>query len=191
MLFITKIAPQNITRPIYSDLRQIERIKNPLETAQRTSRRSITTQNGSETCFFCDEKGENETLHECQTLYLDVRVRKIAQEMQITKLLTKLSEGDMVATEAKYHRTCLLKLYNKYRDFNKEKFESHYKEEFVLGLAMSEVIHFIEENVQNSDTSPVFMLKDLKSMYEQSLADNGLRKYIHSTRFEKSWKSFV
>ena len=33
----------------------------------------------------------------------------------------KLSEGDMIATEAKYHRNCLTRLYNAYRDRNTRK----------------------------------------------------------------------
>ena len=40
------------------------------------------------------------------SLYLDMKIRKIAHEMNIDKLLRKLSVGDMVATEAKYHRAC-------------------------------------------------------------------------------------
>ena len=35
-----------------------------------------------------------------------MKIRKIAHEMNIDKLLRKLSVGDMVATEAKYHRAC-------------------------------------------------------------------------------------
>ena len=41
-------------------------------------------------------------LHQCQTLPLDKRVRKMAQQLVDTKLLAKLSEGDMIATKAKY-----------------------------------------------------------------------------------------
>ena len=42
--------------------------------------------------------------------------QQIANEMDIDKLLRKLSVGDMVATEAKYHRTSLIKFYNSYRE---------------------------------------------------------------------------
>ena len=35
-------------------------------------------------------------------------------------LLAKLSEGDMVATEAKYHNTCLCLFYKKVKKNNKE-----------------------------------------------------------------------
>ena len=49
---------------------------------------------------------------------------------------------------------------------------------------MSEVIYFIEESVRFSEKSPVFMLKDLKSMYSQILVEQGVDQYIHSTRFK-------
>ena len=49
---------------------------------------------------------------------------------------------------------------------------------------MSEVIYFIEESVRFSEKSPVFMLKDLKSMYSQILVEQGVNQYIHSTRFK-------
>ena len=32
-------------------------------------------------------------------------------------MIVNLSEGDLVATESKYHKTCLAKFYNKVRTF--------------------------------------------------------------------------
>ena len=52
---------------------------------------------------------------------MDKRLRKMAQELVDTKLLAKSSEGDMIATKAKYHRNCLKRLYNAYRDHNTRK----------------------------------------------------------------------
>ena len=49
-----------------------------------------------------------------------MRIRNIAHEMNIDKLLRKLSVGDIVATEAKYYRTCLIKFYNSYRKHNND-----------------------------------------------------------------------
>ena len=88
---------------------------------QHTTRRSLSAKNFTEKCFFCDTAKVNEELHTCQTLYLDICIRNIAQEMNNAKLLIKLSEGDMVATEAKYHRGCLIMLYNSYRKHNYNK----------------------------------------------------------------------
>ena len=62
----------------------------------RTSRRTVSAKNFTKACFFCDAKNDSEALYECHTLYLDMRVRKIAHEMLNTKLLKKLFEGDMI-----------------------------------------------------------------------------------------------
>ena len=103
----------------------LKRLKTDSESSTPTlgrtlsSRRSVSAINFVDKCFFCDEKDSDEILHECQTLCLDAFVRKIALEMQNSKLISKLSESDMVATEAKYHRQCLLKLYNNYHNFDK------------------------------------------------------------------------
>lgn len=45
-------------------------------------------------------KSDNEIMHMFKTLHLDMS-GKIAQEMQNRRLFSKLSEGDMAATEPK------------------------------------------------------------------------------------------
>ena len=40
----------------------------------------------------------------------------------------------MVATEAKYHRPCLVKLYDKYRDIKRQKLFDEYQDEFAQGM---------------------------------------------------------
>ena len=103
----------------------LKRLKTDSESSAPTlgrtlsSQRSVSAINFVDKCFFCDKKDSDEILHECQTLCLDAFVRKIALEMQNSKLISKLSESDMVATEAKYYRQCFLKLYNNYHNFNK------------------------------------------------------------------------
>ena len=98
-------------------LKNKRRSEKPCETepssSRRLTRRLDPALNFADICFFCDNRDGSEILHECRTLYLDMRVRKLAQDMMDTKLLNKLSEGDMVAIEAKYHGSCLVKLYNK------------------------------------------------------------------------------
>ena len=73
----------------------------PVETPCST-RRILSTPNYSDNCFFCNETDDAVNLHQCQTLPLDKRVRKMAQQLVDTKLLAKLSKGDMIATKAKY-----------------------------------------------------------------------------------------
>ena len=92
----------------------------PVETPCST-RRILSTPNYSDNCFFCDQIDDTVNLHQCQTLSLDKHVRKMAQELVDTKLLAKLSEGNMIASEAKYHCNCVTRLYNAYCDHNTRK----------------------------------------------------------------------
>ena len=50
----------------------------PVETPCST-RRILSTPNYSDNCFFCNETDDAVNLHQCQTLPLDKRVRKMAQ----------------------------------------------------------------------------------------------------------------
>ena len=49
------------------------------------------------------------------SLEMDKKVREAAAELPDERLIAKLSEGDLVATESKYHKTCLAEFYNKVR----------------------------------------------------------------------------
>ena len=54
-------------------------------------------------CFFCDAVMEQD-YHKAATKMLDANVRKMATALNDTLLLAKLSSGDMVATDAVYHK---------------------------------------------------------------------------------------
>ena len=91
-------------------------------------------------------------------------------------LLSKLVRGDMIATEAKYHPTCLLALYDKASRVVLEKqmassdnSVANISDLNAESLALAEVIAFIEET-KNSELSPtVFKLSDLSELYYRQL----------------------
>ena len=58
--------------------------------------------------IFCGK--EDDHLHEFRTLNADANIRWIATDLQDTTLLAKISGGDLIAIEAKYHLTCLTEL---------------------------------------------------------------------------------
>ena len=64
-----------------------------------------------ESCYFCE--GMSEPLRAASTYKVDDRVRKSALALQDGKLLAKLSAGDMMAQDAKYHPLCLASLYKR------------------------------------------------------------------------------
>ena len=48
-------------------------------------------------------------------------MKNAATETGNEKIMAKLSEGDMVATEAVYHQKCLVSLYNEQRSYRIKK----------------------------------------------------------------------
>ena len=67
------------------------------------------------TCFFCETPLPDEKIRrrESATKKINERIEECATKRQNTALLAKLSAGDLVALEAKYHARCLVALYNK------------------------------------------------------------------------------
>ena len=62
-----------------------------------------------------------EELHDYSTENAELSLRTMASDMNDHDLLTKLSGGDFVATEAKYHFPCITKYRNRYRSYLREK----------------------------------------------------------------------
>ena len=85
-----------------------------------------------------------------------------------------------------YHRVCLNKLYK--TEFSLQ-LDVHFteREKKLHGIALGEVVSFIEEIVMNAtDTIPAFKLSDLIKLYDAHLKDLGitLEARTHSTRFK-------
>jgi hypothetical protein len=76
------------------------------------TRSTIAAASGSNACCFFSDQSDG-TLHNVTTFEFDARVRSFAYLLQDSKLIAKLSSGDMIATEAKYHNSCLLILFNR------------------------------------------------------------------------------
>ena len=66
-------------------------------------------------CFFCGANDRKQKLHQCLTLEVHQKVKRIAKELGDTNILSRLCEGDMVALGARYHLKCLAGFYNQYR----------------------------------------------------------------------------
>ena len=76
---------------------------------KRTRSFSSEANTSEASCFFCGESG-TETLHGVATYQVDTRERKCAAQVGDNELLARLSMGNMVALESKFHSKCLLAL---------------------------------------------------------------------------------
>ena len=124
-------------------------------------------------CFFCGECERcNSPLHNASTFGLDARVRKYAAVLQDENLLAKLSTGDLVAMEAKYHNACLTSLSNRARALDTEdKDEDHTLQ--LESIALAELVIFIKDSWSEADVIPIHKLADLSDMYTSRLRQLG------------------
>ena len=95
------------------------------------------------------------------TMKLNKRVNECAKTLNDGRLLVKLSAGDVVAQELKYHGACLADLYNRERAHLRAE-ELKNAGEMETGktypIAFSELVTYIMETKAASDhsTPPIF-----------------------------------
>ena len=112
------------------------------------SRSSSTEEVQEVQCFFCRQPAGTDGVHEVATFQMDIKIRDWATILEDTELLDRLSAGDMVAQEAKYHKKCLSVLHNRVRKAECEHCEGpKYKanEREVSGIVFAELVLYIEE----------------------------------------------
>lgn len=106
------------------------------------------------------------------TMKINTRLHQCATNLQDKKLLAKLSAGDVVAQEFKYHGGCLKALYNKERAHlsSLNKLQSEVGEEFEINqIIFAELVTHIVETQRGSSGGVVFKLVDLGNLYEERL----------------------
>ena len=153
----------------------------PNDVPAKRTRTNITTESPlrSSICFFCNEVGsfssdakkneKNSTfLHRVTTMNRDRNILECAIQMGDTKLLAKLSEGDMVAREACYHLRCMTKFNNTYRSFVKKNVDpDQQKQKKYESIALAEVMNFVEEGLQvnSGEALPFLKLSEIRKYY--------------------------
>ena len=121
------------------------------------TRSHFDAENFQKLCFFCNEE-RKENVCQVLTLKLDKRAKLLDE-----KLIARLSEGDLVATETCYHKTCLAALYNRVRVLNGKQTSKEKGDEILEGMVLAEVVAYIEQCADKKDpVIPVFQLKTLK-----------------------------
>eukprot|EP00745_Piridium_sociabile_P019364 TRINITY_DN2926_c0_g1_i4.p2 TRINITY_DN2926_c0_g1~~TRINITY_DN2926_c0_g1_i4.p2 ORF type:complete len:268 (+),score=53.47 TRINITY_DN2926_c0_g1_i4:757-1560(+) len=127
----------------------------------RFQSRSSTEKAQEAQCFFCRQPAGTDGLHEVATFQMDSTVREWAALLEDTELLGRLSAGDMVAQEAKYHKKCLSVLHNRVRKAQSEGPKYKDKDREVSGIVFAELVLYIEEARLDEEIAPVFKLANL------------------------------
>ena len=145
---------------------------------------SVDLEESTSRCFFCDEPAGPAGLHNASTYDFDRSVRKCALQLEDTALLAKLSSGDMIATEAKYHSRCLVALRNRARSISSVCVDDQFAH--LHGIAFAELVTYIEDFRNEDDVAPVFKLVDLAAMYKNRLEQLGMvsDSRVHTSRLK-------
>ena len=100
--------------------------------------RSSSTEKAQEAHgFYCRQPAGTDGVHEVATFQMDSTVRDWATILEDTELLGRLSAGDMVAQNAKYHNKCLLVLHTGVRKADSEGPKYKAKEREVSGIVFA------------------------------------------------------
>ena len=143
---------------------------------KRTRSCSSTSEATEAPCFFCGEPpGDAGELHEAFTFEVDRCVRTSATLTEDTEVWGKLSGGDMIALESKYHAKYLAALY-KERTAEKVKEPGSDEEKMLPGLAFAELVMYTEEIL--------FKLAHLVHLYGTRRKQFGVEMKVRSTRLK-------
>ena len=114
-------------------------------------------------------------------------MRESAALVEDNLLLARLSMGDMVALEAKYHAKCLLDLYNRARKVQTDAQQGTNREREISGIVLAELMMYIEETRLETSTATVFKLSDLAHLYMSRMEQFGVVSdtKVHTTRLKQ------
>ena len=118
-------------------------------------------------CFICENFFGQSEVREAMTMQLNDRLNQCAQNLQDEKLLAKLSVGDAIAQELKYHAGYLTALYNRERSALKKKQTGD--EDSPENLVLVELVTHIVETQRQNPSGAVFKLGDLCILYQNRL----------------------
>jgi hypothetical protein len=134
----------------------------------------------NEKCIFCEGEGD---LHSYSTFDSEKNLRKMAQDLGDTRLLAKISGGDLVAIEAKYHLRCLVDLRNEHRSLKRTAPDQDTEDEKVNeSIAFVELVCYVKQHVEQGTL--LFKLSKLHSLYVDRLENLGIKKTINRTRLK-------
>lgn len=131
----------------------------------------------SHTCLFCESGSVGDPMSQVCTFGVCAKIRKCAETLQDSEMLGKLSEGDLIAREAKYHARCLVNFYSRaarFRNANDiDDAEPTGSPSVASGIAFAGLVAHMEDIRRNRTVSAIFKLSDLVLLYTGHLEQLG------------------
>ena len=145
------------------------------------------------TCLFYNKPGTSTNLlRNASTGDLDTKVMQCAIDLEDQYLLAKLSRGNVVGTDMKYHPKCLIAFYNR----NRAQASTSQKgttPDTAGTTAFAELISYMQEVLGSDDAPPVFQFSELSKLYSSRLhqLDEDAPSNIHSSRFKNRILGYI
>ena len=93
--------------------------------------------------MLCDGEGD---LHSASTFTVIEAVKQYAMDLMDTNLLRKVTYGgDVVSNEAKYHKACMTKLFNKFKAHIAEKTKEEPISSVFHSITLAELVSHTDE----------------------------------------------
>ena len=163
----------------------------------RATRSSLSSNDLRKVCIFCDQGEEIGHLKCASTLGIGPSIHENAVLLQDDTLLRKLGSTDLVALEARYHKTCYTKFFTRVRSVKRSKGKEEAEEDpntIVYGSVLSELADYLKDMYMCSEYSPVFKLSFLTKVTAKRMTEMGVTtedKDINRTRLKDHLVSFV
>ncbi|XP_062605131.1 uncharacterized protein LOC134266937 [Saccostrea cucullata] len=163
--------------------RKMSTTEDTTSASRKYTRQTVDAQTLPEKCFFCDKPSGTDSLRKASTFDLDKHVRTAALKLGDKAILAKLSAGDLIAQDAQYHVKCLVSLYNKARATKTTVDE---QDDVNHGIALGELVSYIDDARMNDLVAPVFKLVDLSKLYTTRMEQLGtiMTGRVHSTKLK-------
>ncbi len=113
---------------------------------------------------------------------MDSKIRDWATILEDTELLGRLSAGDMVTQDVKYHKKCLSVLHNRVRKAESEGPKYKANEREVSGIVFA-VLYIEEEARLDEEMAQMFSLAYIVELYQSRMQQLGVKldTRVHST----------
>ncbi len=190
MLFIIRAASCCSITLSCRELKKLSSTATPIDdgSSNKTRRKSIEPIYME--CFLFEKDTSKDELRHAMTMNVDKRINECARTLNDGRLLGKLSAGDAVAQELKYHPACLAALYNRERAYKRIKDMKHESlcTKDAYPIAFSELVTYINEAKATCvDNEPlVFKLADLVTLCQSRVVQLGVGlPDVHATRLKE------
>ena len=122
-------------------------------------------------------------------MHLNNRLHQCATTLNDGKFLARLTGGDAITQELKYHRTCLIDLYNRKTSHLKilEKSSCWTEAEpDVCPIVISELVNYMVETSLSSEGPAIFPLADISQLSTLHLGQLGIDSpSLYKTRLKE------